>query len=381
VSYVTLGAFLGSQPLFNFHGGTSYQRTDLYWSALLGLLIGLAAMAFVVTFRRARVFFVNWAIPHWIKLAIGGLLTGLCGVLFLHIYGGSLVPIGPNYEAVGYILNQPHASSQLLVFSGLKLGATISTLASGGVSAMFVPLFLTGGALGTAFAQSIVHSPALGLYAAVGMASFISAGYKTPLAAVVFVAEATGGHAFIIPALIGAAVAYGVSGDASASGDQHLHETTRTSPLRYIPVSEIMQEHIVAAPATLTVREFVEMLSPENHHEVFPVFDDKKLLGAVSPLCITRIAPEQWARTTLQEVVNEQLVTVTPDTDVMEALRLLTTENHKPMLLVVSSEGQMKGIVTKTDILRVLEEYGNSAEGKHRSEAHSALKENISEVS
>jgi chloride channel protein, CIC family len=70
----------------------------------------------------------------------------------------------------------------------------------------------------------VVRSQALGLYAAVGMASFISAGYKTPLAAVVFVAEATGGHSFIIPALIGAAIAYGVSGDASASGDQRLDE-------------------------------------------------------------------------------------------------------------------------------------------------------------
>ncbi len=89
---------------------------------------------------------------------------------------------------------------------------------------MFVPLFLTGGSLGVAFAQTIVHSPALDLYAAVGMASFIAAAYKTPLAAVVFVAEATGGHAFLIPALIGSAVAYAISGDASASGDQRLHE-------------------------------------------------------------------------------------------------------------------------------------------------------------
>lgn len=88
---------------------------------------------------------------------------------------------------------------------------------------MFVPIFLAGGSFGTAFAQSVVHTPAVGLYAAVGMASFIAAAYKTPLAAVVFVAEATGGHSFIIPALVGAAVAYAVSGDASVSGDQRVH--------------------------------------------------------------------------------------------------------------------------------------------------------------
>ena len=224
VSFVTLSSFLGATPLFNFSGSTTFERNDLYWSALLGLIVGLVAMVFVITFRRARTFLVKWAIPHWLKLAIGGLLTGLCGLLFLQIYPGNLVPIGPNYEAVGEILGAQHGTVQLVIFSVLKLGATLFTLAAGGVSAMFVPLFLTGGSIGTAFAQSVVHSPTVDLYAAVGMASFIAAGYKTPLAAVVFVAEATGGHAFIIPALIGAAVAYAASGDASASGDQRLHE-------------------------------------------------------------------------------------------------------------------------------------------------------------
>ena len=224
VSFVTLSSFLGAAPLFNFTSSTGFARRDLYWSALLGLIVGLVAMAFVITFRRARGFFVRWSVPHFVKLTLGGLLTGLCGLLFLIIYNGNLVPIGPNYEAVGEILSQHHGSAQLIVFSVLKLGATLFTLAAGGVSAMFVPLFLVGGSIGTAFGQSVVHSSSLDLYAAVGMASFLAAGYKTPLAAVVFVAEATGGHAFIVPALIGAAVAYAVSGDASASGDQRLHE-------------------------------------------------------------------------------------------------------------------------------------------------------------
>jgi chloride channel protein, CIC family len=227
VSFVTLGSFLGSEPLFNFHAAAGYTRKDLYWSALLGVLIGLVAMTFVITFRRARGFFVRLRIPHWQKLALGAVLTGFCGLLFLAIYPGNMIPIGPNYEAVGQILGQSHSSAELVVFSMLKLAATLATLAVGGVSAMFVPLFLTGGSLGIAFAQSVVHTQSLGLYAAVGMASFIAAGYKTPLAAVVFVAEATGGHAFIIPALIGSALAYAVSGDASASGDQRLHEGAR----------------------------------------------------------------------------------------------------------------------------------------------------------
>ncbi|MDE3200925.1 MAG: chloride channel protein [Acidobacteriota bacterium] len=228
VSYMTLTSFLGSAPLFDFAAAKSFTQEDLLWSALLGVLIGLMAMVFAVTFRKVRTSCVELDYPHWLKLTVGGLLTGICGVLFLHLYNGNLVPLGPNYEAVDAILAQSHSSTELVTFGFLKLAATICTLGAGGVSAMFVPLFLSGGVFGMAFGQSIVHSATPALYAAVGMASFISAGYKAPLAAVVFVAEATGGHAFIIPALIASAVAYGVSGDASASGDQRLHEAARS---------------------------------------------------------------------------------------------------------------------------------------------------------
>jgi CIC family chloride channel protein len=247
VSYITLGAFLGPAPLFNFPSATGYTMRDLLWCALLGVLIGLISMAFVITFRRLRRFVVQWTAPHWIKLSLGGLLTGLCGLAFLHLYPGNLIPIGPNYEAVGEILNRSHTTTELLTFSGFKLAATAFTLGAGGVSAMFVPLFLTGGSLGVAFAQSIVHTPSVELYAAVGMASFIAAAYKTPLAAVVFVAEATGGHAFIIPALIGSAIAYAISGDASVSGDQRIHEGGQAHPMSE-PSAKRVQQPKVSTP-------------------------------------------------------------------------------------------------------------------------------------
>jgi chloride channel protein, CIC family len=224
VSYATMAAFLGSAPLFDFAAATSYTRRDLVWAAVLGVGCGLIAMAFDITYRRLRAFSIRSSVPHWLKMTTGGMLTGLCGVWFVSMYHGRLVPIGPNYEAVPVILQATHGSVELVVFGMFKLVATLCSLGLGGVSAMFVPLFLTGGSFGMAFGQSVVHSAAPDLYAAVGMAAFIAAGYKAPLTAVIFVAEATGGHAFIIPALIGAAVAYGVSGEASVSGDQRLHE-------------------------------------------------------------------------------------------------------------------------------------------------------------
>lgn len=224
VSYGTLTAFLGTAPLFGFESGVNFRSADLLWSALLGLGCGIIAMIFTTLFRRMRKFVVNSPVSHTKKLMIGGALTGVCGLLFVTFYPGALIPIGPNYEAARMILWNNYPSGELLCFAMLKLAATLFSLGTGGVSAMFVPLFLTGGALGRAFGHLISAAHGLNLYAAVGMAAFIAAGYKAPLTAVVFVAETTGGHTYIIPSLIGAACAYAISGESSASGDQWLHE-------------------------------------------------------------------------------------------------------------------------------------------------------------
>ncbi len=113
VSFMTLSSFLGSSPLFDFAAEPSFTSRDLLWCALLGVVIGLVGMAFVTTFRRVRSFCVNWQAPHWIKLSVGGVLTALCGLAFVHFYNGPLVPLGPNYEAVGLILQHPHSSMRV----------------------------------------------------------------------------------------------------------------------------------------------------------------------------------------------------------------------------------------------------------------------------
>ena len=354
VSFMTLSSFLGSAPLFDFAAEPLFTRRDLLWCALLGLAVGLVGMAFVTTFRRVRTFCVNWRAPHWVKLSVGGLLTALCGLAFVHLYNGPLTPLGPNYEAVGLILQHPHSSVELLLFGLLKLAATIFTLGAGGVSAMFVPLFLTGGSFGVAFAQSVAHSPSLALYAAVGMASFIAAGYKTPLAAVVFVAEATGGHAFIIPSLIGAAVAYAVSGDASASGDQRLHEAVKVHALQGVTVGEVMQSDVLAAPASLKLREFAATLSPHTRHEVFPVFDGKELIGTCSVWSLSHVPPEKWNSQTVRDITRPLMARVSPETDLPEALRLMLREDSEPTLLVVEEDHKVVGILTKMDVLQTL---------------------------
>jgi chloride channel protein, CIC family len=355
VAYGTLASFLGSRPLFDFTGTTSFSGRDLLWSAVLGGVCGLIVLAFNIIYRRARAFAVRYSIAHWIKLAIGGLLTGLCGLGFVSIFKGSLIPIGPNYEAVGKILLGRHTTIELALFGVFKLAATLFSLGGGGVSAMFVPLFLTGASLGTAFNQAVVHNPSPDLYAAVGMAAFIAGGYKTPLAAVVFVAEATGGHSFIIPALVGAAVAYVVSGEASVSADQRLHEGIRIQELGYVPVCTIMRQDVVVLQASSTLQALAEAAQDHSHHTVFPVYDDHRLLGTVAARSLGKIDPLLWSRTVVRDITDQQALRISGECDVMKALHLLRKQVGQHILLVTSKGGQLEGVVTRTDILSAME--------------------------
>jgi chloride channel protein, CIC family len=355
VSFATMASFLGAQPLFDFRTSANYSGKDLLWSALLGAICGIVAMVFDISFRRFRTFVAAMVTPHWIKMAIGGLLTGACGVAFLAMFKGNLIPIGPNYEAVAGILQNAHGSAELVLFGILKLLATLFSLGVGGVSAMFVPLFLTGGCFGTAFAQSIVRTPSVDLYAAVGMAAFIAGGYKTPLTAVVFVAEATGGHSFIIPALIGAAVAYAVSGEASVSGDQKVHEGIKIAELRGLTVHDVMQKDVVSVDASSSLREFSDSIMGSHQlHAAYPVYEAQKLIGLIVVSALWKIPVDKWKEMKVRDLTDHQLVQVRPECDLAEALSLLMKQNGQQLLAVVSPSSELQGIVTKTDVLSIL---------------------------
>ncbi|MDG6990458.1 MAG: chloride channel protein, partial [Nitrososphaerota archaeon] len=83
---------------------------------------------------------------------------------------------------------------------------------------IFFPLVVFGSLTGSLFAL-LVHSD-VAVFASVGIAAFMSAGYKTPLAAVTFIGDTTGSVSFLVPAMVGSAIAYLVSGENSVSTEQ-----------------------------------------------------------------------------------------------------------------------------------------------------------------
>ena len=101
---------------------------------------------------------------------------------------------------------------------GLRCVATAATVSGGGAGGLFIPLVVAGALLGQAF--ETVAGGAAGLFPLIGVAAFLGAGYRVPLAAVMFVAEATGRPGFIVPALLAAVAGELVMGRASVTAYQ-----------------------------------------------------------------------------------------------------------------------------------------------------------------
>jgi len=92
--------------------------------------------------------------------------------------------------------------------------ASAATLVGGGVGGVFIPLVVGGAIVGRAVGE-VVHPERFSLYTLIGIAAFLGAGYRVPLAAVMFVAESTGRPNFIVPALFAAVAAELVMGEQS----------------------------------------------------------------------------------------------------------------------------------------------------------------------
>ncbi|MES2221604.1 MAG: chloride channel protein [Acidobacteriota bacterium] len=158
---------MGLRTSEDFASKNSSTGRDLLWCTVFGGLIGLIAMAFTISLRRARVFMFRWAIPHWIKMTLEAFSVVFADLYFWYCIVDRCFLWG-QYEAVGEILKRHHGSLELVVFGLLKLAATCSRFPAA-VSAPCLSPSSCGGRLGTAFAQPIPHSGSIELYAAVGM--------------------------------------------------------------------------------------------------------------------------------------------------------------------------------------------------------------------
>jgi CIC family chloride channel protein len=225
-SYATFVSLVGTEPVIPFlrEGSVFLEEegqvsvlgvdlVDLLGALLLGLAAGLAGRGFAWLIRRAKAGAAS--VPLMTRLASGGVVLAALAWIGQEAFDAPLT-LGPGTEAMEWVVDDRGLGLIALLF-GLRLAATMATVFAGGVGGMFIPLAGLGVILGE-FVGKTIGQDDTALYPILGLAAFLGAGYRTPIAAVMFVAESTGGvGAFVVPALVAAAVSQVVAGPSSVA--------------------------------------------------------------------------------------------------------------------------------------------------------------------
>jgi CIC family chloride channel protein len=171
--------------------------------------------------RRAKT--INSVAPTWARVTAAGALLATIFVVTRVLTGESLTT-GPGYATIRWALDPDHGLWVVAAVLVLRCVATAVTVAGGGVGGLFIPLVVAGALTGR-LVGGAVDALDSSLFTVVGVAAFLGAGYRVPLAAITFVAEATGRPGFVVPGLLAAVVAELVMGGASVTTYQRRSAT------------------------------------------------------------------------------------------------------------------------------------------------------------
>jgi CBS domain-containing protein len=118
-------------------------------------------------------------------------------------------------------------------------------------------------------------------------------------------------------------------------------------------IRDLMSKNPCAIDADKPVAYAAKMMRDEDVG-LAPVVEGKKLVGTLTDRDIAiRVVAEgkDPQSTTVREVATTRLVTIDPDQNLDEALRLMAT-NQVRRLPVVEDDGRLAGVVAQSDIAR-----------------------------
>jgi CIC family chloride channel protein len=212
VGYLAFVFVNGTTPLFAAHGTPPpLSFADLVGALVLGVAAGLGARGFAWLVLTGKSLVPRIA-PAIRIVGAGVAMAGLFAITWL--LTDEPLAIGVGYHTIEWALAPDLGLWLLAVVLVVRCLATAVTVAGGGVGGLFVPLVVAGAVLGR-LAVGVVGDGNITLFVVIGVAAFLGAGYRVPLAAVMFVAETTGRPGFVVPGLLAAVAAMLVMGRAS----------------------------------------------------------------------------------------------------------------------------------------------------------------------
>ncbi len=372
--------FLGPHPAFRVSDGLTFgfeQPLEIVFYLILGLILGVISVLWVRSFYRIEDFFDSVKISPVFKAGMGGVFTGLLGILTLDLLDVDIHFVRNNILGVGYagmekILSAPSielsASSiettiAILILLGIaKILATSFTIGSGGSGGVFSSSLyigvMFGGALGLVF-NSLFPSIALNsaTYALVGAGALFAGTASAPLTCIVLIPEMTRDYSLIPPMMAACVTSYIISSLLMKNSIYTLKLVKKgismdiDHVLSDVRVEDIMTADVSTIPADMKINDLIKKMSDEGHMG-YPITRDDKLFGIITFDDIHRVK-EAEPEETVGDVCTREVLTVNPQDSVQKAAEIL--HNRDIGRLIVVNEGELKrivGIISKTDIIK-----------------------------
>jgi CIC family chloride channel protein len=301
---------LGPGPMFSVSAVDFGIPHALPFYLVLGPVCGIAA----VLLSKA----LYWVEDTFEKLPLDELWWPAIGALFLGIIG-FFVPrvLGVGYDTIGDILNGNLAWKLLLIVMLAKFAALVISLGSGTSGGLLAPTFMWSAAMGGLFAMIANHvfpsahlSP--GAFALVAMGAVFGAASRATFSFIIFAFEITRDYNSVLPLMLVAVIADGVA-------------------MLFMPRSSIMTEKLARRGLHVHQEYEADVLAQSTVSET-----------------MEKNAPVILAGTKVGQVA-ERIARHDPE-----------VARHEAML-IVDSEGKLKGVVTRGDILRALDKDSSGA--------------------
>jgi CIC family chloride channel protein len=357
---------LGAAPVFAVHAGPPHLTggTDALCvvAGCLGGLLAVVATALVYAaedgFHRLPIHWMWWP-------AIGGLIIGL---------GGLVEPraLGVGYDVIGELLRGQAPMSLIIGILIVKTLIWSLSLGSGTSGGVLAPVFMIGGALGALEAHAFPHV-ASGFWSLMGLAAVVGGVMRSPLTGIVFSMELTHEWSALLPLVISASSAYGVSvlllkrsvlTEKIARRDMHLTREYTMDPLEILFVRDVMQTDVVqfrtstslAEAAATFVIDHRQRRNQQGRQRLYPLLDaDDHLVGVLTRRDMLDAAlsgDEVPAAATVDEVAVVTPTVAFSDLTLREAANLMAETGVTRMPVVRRDEpGGLLGLVTLPDLL------------------------------
>jgi chloride channel protein, CIC family len=348
---------------------------------VLGIICAAVGYVYIRFFYGARDHFFRWIrISKKLKPAVGGLLVGILAFFVPEILGGGYKWIQAAID--GQVVFQ---LMSMLVFA--KIAATAFTISSGGSGGVFAPSLYIGSMIGGAFGSicsglfpHIITEPAA--FVLVGMGGFFACVAKVPIAALIMVAEMSGGYSLIIPMMIVSTISYLLLGNISLYEKQVPTRVDSPSHIGDFAVDIMDSLGVKDAmegdwktdmiPEGMRFNEILKFMV-SSHQQDFPVVDGYgNLTGIISMTDMREAMADTELHNMLvaKDIAIEGVVTVTMNDSLNTALKLMSDLNVRE-LPVVDEENRRKvlSIISRKDITRAYHQEIERAKGHSITEA------------